>query len=87
MDKPDITQAAAILESGGLVAFPTETVYGLGADAKNEAAVHKVFAAKERPHDHPLIVHIADINQISEWAREIPPQALELARIFWPGLP
>lgn len=85
MDKTEITQAAAILASGGLVAFPTETVYGLGADARNEEAVRKVFEAKQRPQDHPLIVHVADLKQISDWASEIPPEALELARVFWPG--
>lgn len=81
----DITAAAAILRAGGLVAFPTETVYGLGADASNEAAIKKVFAAKGRPHDHPLIVHIASAAQLNDWARDIPPAAQTLAKKFWPG--
>ena len=82
---PDITQAAAILKSGGLVSFPTETVYGLGADAANENALRKIFAAKERPFDHPLIVHFAEFSQLSDWAREVPPAAKKLAEHFWPG--
>lgn len=81
----EIEKAAEILRAGGLIALPTETVYGLGADAKNEAAIRKVFAAKERPFDHPLIVHIAEISQLSDWAREISPTAIELAKAFWPG--
>ena len=81
----DITCAAARLKAGDLVAFPTETVYGLGADASNADAVRKVFAAKGRPSDHPLIVHIADVAQLGEWAREIPPAATKLALAFWPG--
>ena len=64
----EIERAVAILESGGIVAFPTETVYGLGADADNEAAVGKVFAAKQRPTWHPLIVHLPDAESISWWA-------------------
>lgn len=67
------------------MAFPTETVYGLGADARNEAAVRRIFAAKERPYDHPLIVHIASLNKLTEWASDIPPAALALASAFWPG--
>ena len=81
----EIEQAVAVLRAGGLVAFPTETVYGLGADAANPAAVKKVFAAKGRPHDHPLIVHIAETAQLAAWAREIPAMAHQLARGFWPG--
>ena len=61
-----IEKAVAVLRTGGLVAFPTETVYGLGADAKNEIAVRKIFQAKNRPYDHPLIVHIADMRQMDE---------------------
>lgn len=80
-----ITKAVAKLRAGGLVAFPTETVYGLGADATNEAAARKIFAAKERPYDHPLIVHVADIAQLSDWAKDISPTALLLANTFWPG--
>lgn len=81
----DIACAVAQLKAGDLVAFPTETVYGLGADASNADAVRKVFAAKGRPSDHPLIVHIADVAQLGEWAREIPPAATKLALAFWPG--
>ena len=81
----EIERAVAILESGGIVAFPTETVYGLGADADNEAAVGKVFAAKQRPTWHPLIVHLPDAESISWWADPMPPAAQLLAEKFWPG--
>ena len=81
----DIDRAVAVLHAGGLVAFPTETVYGLGADAANTTAVQKIFAAKGRPHDHPLIVHIAEAAQLAAWARDIPQSAHLLARCFWPG--
>ncbi len=81
----EIERAVAVLRAGGLVAFPTETVYGLGADASNPVAVKKVFAAKGRPHDHPLIVHIAGAAQLAAWATEIPSMAHQLARSFWPG--
>ena len=81
----DITRAAAQLKAGELVAFPTETVYGLGADASNADAVRKVFAAKGRPADHPLIVHIGDTAQLANWAREIPQAVHTLAQKFWPG--
>ena len=81
----EIAHAAAILRAGGLVAFPTETVYGLGADASNPAAVAKIFAAKGRPQDHPLIVHVAGPDLLSLWAREIPAAAHKLAAAFWPG--
>lgn len=81
----DIETAAQLLRHGELVAFPTETVYGLGADARREDSVRAVFAAKGRPADNPLIVHIADIGQIGQIAREIPPLALRLAEHFWPG--
>ena len=81
----EIARAAAILREGGLVAFPTETVYGLGADASNPDAVAKIFAAKGRPQDHPLIVHLAGVEWLSQWAREIPPAAHQLAAVFWPG--
>jgi L-threonylcarbamoyladenylate synthase len=80
-----IAEAAAVLRAGGLVAFPTETVYGLGADAANPDAVAKVFAAKGRPTDHPLIVHIADGAQLDAWASEVPPLARRLADACWPG--
>jgi len=81
----DLARAVATLRGGGLVAFPTETVYGLGADASNADAVKKVFAAKRRPHDHPLIVHLARAAQLADWAREIPSAAHTLAKHFWPG--
>lgn len=81
----DIARAAAILRAGGLVAFSTETVYGLGADAANDAAVAKIFAAKGRPSDHPLIVHIASAEELPQWARDIPETAWALAAQFWPG--
>ena len=80
-----IERAARILREGGLVAFPTETVYGLGADASNDQAVARVFAAKGRPSGHPLIVHIAAAEQMGHWARDIPPAAWCLAKAFWPG--
>ena len=83
--KSEIERAAAILRAGGLVAFPTETVYGLGADASNPAAVAKIFAAKGRPQNHPLIVHLAGIELLPLWAEEIPPAAHKLAAAFWPG--
>lgn len=80
-----ITDAAQRLKSGALVAFPTETVYGLGADATNPAAVARIYETKGRPADHPLIVHLADMQDISEWAAEIPDYGIALARAFWPG--
>lgn len=80
-----IRQAAAILRRGGLVAFPTETVYGLGADAQNESAVRAMFAAKGRPADHPVIMHLADATQVDEFAAEVPDVARTLAAAFWPG--
>ncbi|HZH04272.1 MAG TPA: L-threonylcarbamoyladenylate synthase, partial [Myxococcaceae bacterium] len=79
------SQAAEVLRRGGLVALPTETVYGLGADARNEMAVRRIFAVKGRPSSHPLIVHLADAVALGEWAREVPNEALALARAFWPG--
>ena len=85
MNNQEIDKAVAILKRGGLVAFPTETVYGLGADASNPAAVKKLYAAKGRPLDHPVIVHLADIAQLPQWAREVTPVAQKLARQFWPG--
>ncbi len=80
-----IARASALLRAGELVAFPTETVYGLGGDAGNEAAVRAIFAAKGRPADHPVIVHIAERDQLATWAREVPPGAARLADAFWPG--
>ena len=80
-----IERAADELARGRLVAFPTETVYGLGADAANPAAVRAIFAAKGRPPDHPLIVHLPDATHLDAWARDVPPGARALARAFWPG--
>ena len=80
-----IRAAAALLEEGKLVAFPTETVYGLGADAENPDAVRAIFAAKGRPADHPLIVHVARSANLQHWAREVPLQAQQLINAFWPG--
>jgi L-threonylcarbamoyladenylate synthase len=85
IDDRELQRAVTILRAGGLVAFPTETVYGLGADAANDAAVKKIFAAKNRPADHPVIVHVADVAQLPRWARDIPESAHVLARRFWPG--
>lgn len=84
-DAEAIARAVEILRRGGVVAFPTETVYGLGADATNLAAVRRIFAIKGRPADHPLIVHLAGSEWIEEWAREVPQAAYALARAFWPG--
>lgn len=80
-----IEAAAAILRKGGVVAMPTETVYGLAADAANPAAVRRIFEIKGRPADHPLIVHIADESQLRYWASVVPKSAKLLARRFWPG--
>lgn len=80
-----IHKAAEILKSGHLVAFPTETVYGLGADATNEEAVKRIYEVKGRPNNHPLIVHVASINALETWTQDIPDYAIELARAFWPG--
>ncbi|WP_460890806.1 L-threonylcarbamoyladenylate synthase, partial [Ramlibacter alkalitolerans] len=80
-----IAQAARVLAAGGLVAFPTETVYGLGADAGSDAAVAGIFAAKGRPSDHPLIVHVPDAAAASRFAASIPPVAQRLMDAFWPG--
>jgi L-threonylcarbamoyladenylate synthase len=80
-----MADAAANLLAGGLVAFPTETVYGLCADACNADAVARIYAVKGRPADHPLIVHIASMDGLSEWAEEVPGYAIALARDFWPG--
>jgi len=77
--------AAVALKSGQLIAFPTETVYGLGADATNKQAVARIYEVKSRPTDHPLIVHIASTNEMQKWASDIPTFAVSLARDFWPG--
>jgi len=81
----DYARAVELLRAGELVAFPTETVYGLGADAANPAAVAKIFAAKGRPADHPLIVHLAGHDAVDHWAEQVPNAAWELMEIFWPG--
>ncbi len=80
-----IDEAADVLRTGGVVAFPTETVYGLGADALNESAVKKVFQAKGRPADNPVIVHVAEMDQFTAIGRDIPSIAAKLAESFWPG--
>lgn len=77
--------AAGVLIAGGLVAFPTETVYGLGADACNAAAVARIYSAKGRPADHPLIVHVASMDGLGDWASDVPAFAIALARAYWPG--
>ena len=77
--------AAGVLMSGGLVAFPTETVYGLGADACNAAAVARVYSVKGRPADHPLIVHVPSMDSLGDWAADVPSYAIALARDYWPG--
>ena len=80
-----IKDAASSLISGNLVAFPTETVYGLGADATNEDAIARIYKVKGRPKGHPLIVHISLLDNLDKWARDIPEYAVKLARAFWPG--
>lgn len=81
----DLARAADMLARGQLVALPTETVYGLAADATDPEAVRRIFAAKGRPADHPLIVHLPGIDALADWAREIPDNARKLAEAFWPG--
>lgn len=85
IDRELIRRAGEILRGGGLVAFPTETVYGLGGDAFNPESSKKIYAAKGRPSDNPLIVHICRLEDLGKVAREVPPQALRLAEAFWPG--
>lgn len=85
VDAEAIARAVEVLRCGGLVAMPTETVYGLAADAANEAAVRAIFAAKGRPADHPVIVHIPDAAAMHHWAAEVPAAANALAAAFWPG--
>jgi L-threonylcarbamoyladenylate synthase len=80
-----LQQAVAALRAGEVVAFPTETVYGLGADASNPQAVQKIYQLKGRPSSHPLIVHIGDITELPQWAAHISPAAVSLASAFWPG--
>lgn len=80
-----VDAAVAVLRAGGLVGIPTETVYGLGADASNERAVGKIFSAKGRPSGHPLIVHLPDTGAMADWTASVPPVAHDLADAFWPG--
>lgn len=82
---PGVFDAAQLLAAGEAIGFPTETVYGLGADATNAAAVAKIFALKGRPSDHPLIVHFADPAALDQWAIDVPESARKLAKAFWPG--
>lgn len=82
---PEVRRAAEILRAGGLVAFPTETVYGLGADASNPDAVARLYKAKGRPYDHPVIVHFDSLERALAWARDVPKEARILAERFWPG--
>ena len=85
MDESEMEEAAKLIREGELVAFPTETVYGLGADALHPEASKKIYAAKGRPSDNPLIVHICRFEELESIAREVPPQAKKLADAFWPG--
>lgn len=85
VDAAALDRAVEVLRAGGLVAFPTETVYGLGGDAGNPAAVRRIFEAKGRPADHPVIVHLRDASLLREWAVDIPEVAWRLAERFWPG--
>lgn len=80
-----LEQAIAALKKGDVVAIPTETVYGLAADATNDVALEKIFTTKQRPADHPLIVHIGDISQVTDWVTDFPEVAVRLAQTFWPG--
>ncbi|MDP1766817.1 MAG: L-threonylcarbamoyladenylate synthase [Methylotenera sp.] len=80
-----LEEAAARLRNGEVVAIPTETVYGLAADATNDVALQKIFTTKQRPADHPLIVHISDISHVTDWAADFPAIAVKLAKAFWPG--
>ena len=84
-DASVMADAAANLVAGNMVAFPTETVYGLGADACNAGAVARIYSVKGRPADHPLIVHVASMDALGEWASDVPGYAISLARDFWPG--
>ena len=84
-DAETISSAAKVLKEGNLVAFPTETVYGLGADAENESAVKRIYEVKGRPQDHPLIIHISEISDLDIWAQNIPEYAFKLSKDFWPG--
>jgi len=81
---PEVRRAVEILRRGGLVAFPTETVYGLGADASSAEAVARLYHVKRRPVDHPVIVHFASSTEALGWARDVPDDANKLAKRFWP---
>ena len=81
----DLAKAVRLLQAGERVAFPTETVYGLGADAADPDAIAKIFAAKGRPVDHPVIVHLPGAAHLDQWAVDIPQSAWDLAEAFWPG--
>lgn len=83
--KENIEAAAKIIRDGGLLAIPTETVYGLGADALNEDAVLRIFLAKGRPQDNPLIIHVPDSSWLARYCEDVPPEAYALAEKFWPG--
>jgi L-threonylcarbamoyladenylate synthase len=85
IQQAEIEKAIEGIKEGQLVAFPTETVYGLGADATNESAVKSVYAAKGRPSDNPLIVHVANKNQVAQFVEQIPEKAVKLMEHFWPG--
>ncbi len=85
MTTADIPRAVTLLRGGGLVVFPTETVYGLGADASNPIALRRLFAVKGRPVDHPVIVHLASVAMLDDWASDVPDDARALAERFWPG--
>ena len=85
LTKQEIAQAAAAIQAGELVAFPTETVYGLGADALNEAAVKKVYQVKGRPSDNPLIVHVNNVEMVKKYVATLPEVATKLVSAFWPG--
>lgn len=82
---PDLSRAVDALRAGGLIGLPTETVYGLGADASNELAVRRIFAVKGRPSSHPLIVHVASLEAARRWVRALPPPAVALGEALWPG--
>ncbi len=84
-DGIDITKASQLLSDGELVAIPTETVYGLAADASNISAINKIFEVKNRPQTHPLILHLASVDQLNDWAIDIPSDVNILANHFWPG--
>jgi L-threonylcarbamoyladenylate synthase len=84
-DASVMDDAAGVLMNGGLVAFPTETVYGLGADACNAAAVARIYSVKGRPADHPLIVHVPSMEALGDWTADVPAYAIALARDYWPG--